>query len=343
MSMINEEDNTPAAASLHAGARPAEGMNDFDPTKSEMLAYALQVMGGMTKDDLNGFLASMQNSQHYADSIPSGAAAQNLGSIAAKPSAALSEEDITSLFEGQDISEEFVIMAKTIMESAIDARLTLEAAHLQEQYEELVEQAYEEISETMSDKIDQYLNYVISEWMEENRLALDQGVKTEITESFIEGMKNLFAEHYVDIPEDQVDAVEELADRIEDLEARLNDALEYNMELESGIEDSERDHVLGTAISDLSDDEAEKLLSLSENLEYRDVESFATSVSILKEQIESSNSFRNSSVPRLSRNTGLITEDVFLTSDEYTSNERPSSGNPISAYANHIARTSKKV
>lgn len=344
MSMINEEDNTPAAASLHAGARPAEGMNDFDPSKSEMLAYAMQVMGGMTKDDLNGFLASMQNSQHYADSIPSGAAAQNLGSIAAKPSAAaLSEEDITSLFEGQDISEDFVIRAKSIMESAIDARLTLEAAHLQEQYEELVEQAYEEISETMSDKIDQYLNYVISEWMEENRLALDHGVKTEITESFIEGMKNLFAEHYVDIPEEQVDAVEELSSRIEELEARLNDAIEYNMELESGIEDSERDHVLGTAISDLSDDEAEKLLSLSENLEYRDVESFATSVAILKEQIESSNSFRNPSVPRLSRNTGLITEDVFLTSDEYTSNEGPSSGNPISAYANHISRTSKKV
>lgn len=344
MSMINEEDNTPAAASLHPNARPAEGMNDFDPTKSEMLAYALQVMGGMSKDDLNGFLASMQNSQTYANHIPNDAAARNLGSIAAKPSAAaLSEEDITSLFDGQDISEEFVLKAKTIMESAIDARLTLEAAHLQEQYEELVEQAYEEITETMADKIDQYLNYVISEWMEENRLALDQGVKTEITESFIEGMKNLFAEHYVDIPEEQVDAVEELSNRIEELEARLNDAIEYNMELEAGIEDVERDSVLGNAIADLSDDEAEKLLSLSENLEFNDVESFATSVAILKEQIETSNPFRNSSVSRPSRNSGLITEDVFLTQDEYSTVDRPSGSNPIAAYANHISKTSKKV
>lgn len=343
MSMINEEDNTPAAASLHPMAMPADGMNDFDPTKSEMLAYALQVMGGMSKDDLNHFLASMEMSTHSADSIPDGAAQQNMASIMAKPSgsaAMVSEEDISTLFEGHDVSEEFVIKAKSIMESAIDARLTLEAAHLQEQYETLVEQAYEEITEEMSDKVDQYMNYVVSEWMEENRLVLDRGVKNDVMESFVEGLKNLFAEHYIDVPEEQVDALQTLSDRVEELEARLNDQMSYNMSLQNEIANAQKNHVIDAATHDLSDDDAERLTSLAENLEFKGLESFERSVSVLKESLQTKNTYSNY---RPVRNTGLITEDVFLTEDEYNSTKAISSANPVVAYAQHISRTAKKV
>lgn len=336
--IIKEDDATPAAASLHPGAAPSDG-GSYDPTHSEMLAYALQVMGGMSKEDLNGFLASIENSKHYADGVPNGAQAQNRGSIMAKPSAAISEEDISSLFEGQDVSEEFVEKAKTIFEAALDARLTLEAANLQEQYEMLVESAYEEITEQVADKVDQYMNYVVSEWMEENELVLDQGVRNEVLESFIEGMKNLFSEHYVDIPEDQVDAVEELSDRIAELEARLNDALEDNFELEAELKEAEKATILESALVDLSDDEAEKLITLSEGLDYTDQDSFATKVAMLKESVASSyNHF-----PR-HRPTGLITEDVFLSEDDYRRSDAPvNTGNPVSAYAQHISRTVKKV
>jgi hypothetical protein len=337
--VISEDDATPAAATLHPGAAPSDG-GSYDPTHSEMLAYALQVMGGMTKDDLNGFLASMQqNSQSYSANIPDGASDRNRGTIMAKPSAAISEEDISALFEGQDVSEDFILQAKTIFEAALDARLTLEAANLQEQYEMLVEEAYQEVTEQMADKLDQYMNYVVSEWMDENELVLDNGVKNEVLGSFMEGLKDLFAEHYVDVPEEQVDAVEALADRIAELEDRLNDALEDNMDLASELEEAEKATVLESALVDLSDDEAEKLITLSEGLDYTDQNTFATKVAMLKESISSSYDY----FPK-HRPTGLITEDVFLSEDDYRRSEAPvNSGSPVSAYANHISRTVKKV
>ena len=338
--IIKEDDATPAAATLHPGAAPSDG-GSFDPTKSEMLAYALNVLGGMSKDDINGFLASIENSKHSSDFIPSGAANSNRGSIAAKPSAAISEEDISALFEGQDVSEEFLERAKTIFEAALDTRLTLEAANLQEQYEALVEQAYSEISEQMAEKLDQYMNYVVSEWMEENELVLDQGVRNEVLESFIEGMKNLFAEHYVDIPDEQVDAVEELASRVAELEDRLNDALEDNLELAAELEEAEKATVLESALVDLSDDDAEKLVTLAEGLEYTDQDNFAMKLGMLRESIVS-----NEYTPtRSRRGTGMITEDVFLSEDEYNSSYAPAghNSNPVTAYAEFIKKSAKKV
>lgn len=342
--IVENNDATPAAASLHPGAAPNDG-GTYDPTKSEVLAQALQVLGGMSKDDINGFLASLMTTPNNAH-VTDGNMDHNRGTIVPHPSFAVGkptihEEDIKDLFDGQEISEEFLQKAKNIFEAALETRLALEVVNLQEQYENMINEAYEVLSEEMEDKLDQYLNYVISEWAEDNSLALENGVRTEQMESFIAGLKDLFEEHYIDVPESEVDAVELLSAKVAELEDRLNDAIETNIELEDELENTAREAVLSAMSDDLSEAAEDRLRVLSENVEFEDVESFAEKVEILKENVVG-NGYFNRPAPR---GTGLLLEEVSTSEDELNGSDKMvvDPNDPASVAAAHISRTAKKL
>jgi len=192
-------------------------------------------------------------------------------------------EDVDALLAGENLSEEFKAKAATIFEAAVMARVTPIVEEVENQLMEQFEIAVEEIKEDMAAKVDDYLNYMVEEWMKENELAIYSGLKSEIVEDFIHGLRDLFVEHYIDIPEDKVDVVEELTSKVEELEASLNEQINVAVELTKELNEQKKIEAIYTACEGLSQTQVEKLKSLAENVEYTTQEEFDTKLSTLKE------------------------------------------------------------
>jgi hypothetical protein len=193
------------------------------------------------------------------------------------------KEDIDAMLQGEDLSEEFVSKATTIFEAAVMSRVEEIAEEVESQLHEQFEQAVEELKEDFAAKIDDYLNYMVEEWMKENELAIESGLRAEIVEDFIGGLKNLFAEHYIDIPEEKVDVVQEMADKVEELEAKLNEEISRSIEFKKEINEHKRIQALQTVCEGLTQTQVEKLKSLAESVEFTSEEEFADKLSTLKE------------------------------------------------------------
>ncbi len=198
-------------------------------------------------------------------------------------------EDIQALFAGEDLSEEFMNKAKTIFEAAVVAKMQSEIARLEEAYAATLEEEVETIKESLAENVDDYLNYVVENWVSENEVAIEAGLRTELTEDFISGLRQLFAEHYIDIPEDQVSVVEEMGSKIEELEIKLNEEIERNVELTNILSESVKNEIINNMSDGLTVTQAEKLKSLSEGVEFVDEESFATKIQTLRENYFPSN------------------------------------------------------
>lgn len=197
------------------------------------------------------------------------------------------QEDVDALLFGEDLSEEFREKASVIFEAAVMSRVNAEVATLEEElteaYQERLDEEMKSIHEEMEDKVDGYLGYVAEQWMKENELAIKQSLKSEILEGFVEGMKNLFQEHYIDVPDEQFDAVGDLHEQIESLETKLDESLEYNVEMRTQIATMTRDSLVEDFCKELTDTEIEKFKSLSEELTYSSQDSFTSKLEIIKE------------------------------------------------------------
>jgi len=192
-------------------------------------------------------------------------------------------EDIDALMQGEELSEEFKDKAATIFEAAVVARATPIVEEIQAELMEQFEVALEEVKEEMAAKVDDYLNYMVEEWMNDNELAIETGLKAEITEEFIEGLRNLFVEHYIDIPAEKVDVVEEMASKVEELEAALNEQINKGIELSKELNEQKKIEAIYTACEGLSQTQVEKLKALAEGVEFTTEEEFADKLSTLKE------------------------------------------------------------
>jgi hypothetical protein len=199
------------------------------------------------------------------------------------------KEDIDALLQGEDLSEEFVSKATTIFEAAVMSRVEELAEEVESQLHEQFEQAVEELKEDFASKIDDYLNYMVEEWMKENELAIESGLRAEIVEDFIGGLKNLFAEHYIDIPEEKVDVVQEMADKVEELEAKLNEEISRSIEFKKEINEHKKVQAVQAVCEGLTQTQVEKLKSLAESVEFTTEEDFTEKVSTLKEAYTPSN------------------------------------------------------
>jgi hypothetical protein len=192
------------------------------------------------------------------------------------------KEDVDALTEGEDLSEEFKAKAATIFESAVKAKLVEEIEKLEGEYETKVDEKVSEVKEEIVDKVDAYLNYVVEEWMKENELAIEKGLRNEITEDFIGGLKSLFESHYINVPQEKYDVIESQAAEIEKLKEEVNQSIEKNIELNQKIAESTREEIIKDVSSDLAATEVDKLKGLAEGIEYKDADSFRKSVETLK-------------------------------------------------------------
>ena len=192
------------------------------------------------------------------------------------------KEDVAALTDGEELSEEFKAKAATIFESAVKAKLVEEIEKLEGEYETKVAEKVEETKEEIVEKVDAYLNYVVESWMKDNELAIEKGLKSEITEDFIGGMKKLFETHYIDLPDSKFDVVEDQAAEIVKLKEEMNKTLEANVELNQKIGEFARDEIINDVSSDLAETETEKLKGLAESIEYVDAADYRTKVETIK-------------------------------------------------------------
>lgn len=222
---------------------------------------------------------------------------KNKATIKAKPSAAKAEtkipevkptvkEDIAVLLSGQELSEEFKASAATLFEAHLSERTRQIEEEVQAKYESLLEQHTVAVTEELVERIDDYLNYVVEEWMQENRLAVEQGLRTEITENFISNLRGLFAESYIEVPEEKLDLFESTVEQAEALDGELQSQVEKNMELTEEVEQLKCEIVFREISEGLTDTDSEKLRRLAEDLEFDTVEQFAEKLSVLRENIE---------------------------------------------------------
>jgi hypothetical protein len=226
------------------------------------------------------------------------ASGKNKGTIKAKPSAAKAEtkipeikptvkEDIAAMLTGEDLSEEFKTSAATLFEAHLAERVYQIEEELKGQYEDLLEQHTVAVTEELVERIDDYLNYVVEEWMQENRLAVEKGLRTEITENFISNLKGLFTESYIEVPEDKLDLFESTVDQAEALDSELQGQVEKNMELSEEVEQLKCEIIFREISEGMTDTEVEKLRRLAEDLEFDTIEQFAEKIGVLCENIGS--------------------------------------------------------
>ena len=193
------------------------------------------------------------------------------------------KEDIDALVGDADLSEEFKQKAATIFEAAINSKVKAEQERLQSEYDTKFEEEISKSKSELTEKVDSYLNYVVEEWMKENKLALERGIKGEIAEDFIGGLKKLFEDHYIDVPDEKYDVLEDQASKIEDLEKKLNEEIEKNVEMNKVNGSYKRQEIIDEHSKDLADTAKEKFDSLVEGVEYSSEEDFAQKVKTIKE------------------------------------------------------------
>jgi len=238
------------------------------------------------------------------------------------------KEDIDALLSGENLSEEFVTKATTIFEAAVIARAEEFIIEAEQELMEQFEVAVEQIKEDLAAKVDDYLNYMVEEWMQENQLAVESGLRSEVTEDFINGLRDLFVEHYIDIPEDKVDIVEGLSAKVEELEDELNEQIQRGINLSKELNEQKKIEAIYTACEGLSQTQVEKLKSLAENVEFTTEEEFVEKLELMRESYFSSN---------------VKSADNSALDDEVEIEEEPkkykSSDNLMEAYSQAISKT----
>ena len=238
------------------------------------------------------------------------------------------KEDMDALLSGENLSEEFVTKATTIFEAAVIARAEEVIAEAEEQLMEEFEVAVEAIKEDLAAKVDGYLNYMVEEWMKDNEIAIQSGLKAEITEEFLTGLRDLFIEHNIDIPEDKVDIVEELAAQLEATEAVLNEEIARGIELSQALNEQKKIEAIYTACEGLTQTQVEKMKSLAEGVDFTTEEEFTTKLDTLKE------SYFKADVKVAT--TDALDDEVLL---EEEKKSIKSSNSEIDYYAKSISQT----
>ena len=239
------------------------------------------------------------------------------------------EDDINALVEGEDLSEEFKEKAATIFEAAINSKVSGIKEQLVASYEEKLVEEVASIKEELKDRVDSYLEYVADEWIAENQLAVESGLKEEMTESFISGMKSLFEEHYVTIPEEKYDVIESMVDKLDEMEGKLNEQIEKNIALIKRLADSVSDVVFAEVTDGLAQTQKDKLAGLVDNVEFESETAYREKLNTLKESYFPTQKAQRNQAENLTEEAG---------STDYTSSVSPS----MEAYLKTLTRVSKK-
>ena len=257
-------------------------------SKDEMQKEMLKAMKDMPKDQMEKLYASYMKEMDMDDEEDEEDVAEKAKMKAEAVDARIKSidvsDDVDALMNGEgDLSEEFKSKAATIFESAVKSKVRGEIDRMQDAYDQELVESTEAVKSELTDKIDSYLNYVVEEWMKENELAIERGLKGEIAEDFIAGLKQLFEDHYVDVPDEKYDVLEAQSEKIAELEEKVNKSLEDAVSLKEENSTLTRQIVISEATSDLTETEIEKFKSVTEDVEFDSAESFRNKIDTLKE------------------------------------------------------------
>jgi hypothetical protein len=306
-------------------------------TKVGMINAMMDAVKGMKKDDISAsygkIMASLKVEGFDAEEVSEEAETQSIKEIRQISAEDVSiAEDVEAMFGGQDLSEDFVSKATTIFEAAVVSKVNEILESVTVDFEAELEAETSTINESLSSRLDDYLEYVAEEWMQENELAVEQGVRAEIVENFMTGLRSLFAENYIDIPEEKVDLVDELASKVTDLESSINEEMERNIVLRKELVESKKAAILTSACEGITESQAVKLNSLSEGVDFEDEDSYAAKLETLKESYFPSEEVISEQV---------VVDEEPLELDELT--EETDHVDPsMNAYLNAISKSIKK-
>jgi len=240
------------------------------------------------------------------------------------------DEDVNALLDGEDLSEEFQEKARTIFEAAIRSRVAEIREDLQVSYEEALVEEIQSIKEGLEDRVDAYLEYVADEWIQENALVIEHGLKTEMTESFLAGMKQLFEDHYVTVPEDRYDVIESMVDKLDEMEEKLNEQIERNVALNRRLAESVADVIFADVAEGLALSQKDKLASLAENVEFDGEANYREKLVTLRESY-------------FPTNTGTQRDETENLSEQVSYNYEAQSVSPMmEAYLQTLGRVARK-
>ena len=311
-------------------------------TKSAMVSALFDKVNGLKKEDVSKRfkdLMAVIEAEDLGGETPDDAKPEGdstaIGKKKKKIKISMPEinvkEDIDALVEGEELSEEFKSKASTIFEAAVHQKvMEIAASKVDEMEKEYQTELQEEIvsfRDELTDKVDGYLNYVVEEWMKENELALESSLRSEITEEFMGGLKDLFKEHYIEVPDEKVDIVENLFDKVEDLESQLNDKVQDNIKVKAELNEYRKDKILEEVCDDLADTQSEKMKSLVEGVSYEDdSEKFEEKVKTIKENYFPETIKQDENVEQLD------------SSSEVSEKSEPKMNHIMEAYSKAIAR-----
>ena len=261
----------------------SESEEDDSLTKAEVARAVVESLKTMDEDKVGEVLESM--SEEVTEEVTEEDAVAE--EVSADVESSLVEieidDDLSAISEALELSEENSEKAKTIFKAAVQSKVQEVKEELDAKYQEELKTTVETVKGDLSEAVDKYLTYCAEEWTKENELAIERGLRSEMTENFIEGLKTLFVEHYVDVPEDKYDVIDELANRLEEMEAKLDGEVSNNMAITEELDQLKRGNVVSEASSDLTDTQKEKLSSLAEGVDYKDEADFAEKIAEIKE------------------------------------------------------------
>lgn len=240
-------------------------------------------------------------------------------------------EHVDALLAGEELSEEFREKATTIFEAAVKAKVVEEIEVMERAFSETLEEEIENFKQELASNVDDYLNYVVEQWVSDNEIAIEAGLRTELTEEFISGLKNLFAENYIDIPEDKVNVIEEMSAKIDEMESKLNEEIERNVVLNKMLSESKKSETISALTEGLTATQTEKLKSLAESIEFTDADDFTAKVKTLREN------YFPSGVP----SGDNVLDNNYLDTDGKSMISESLQG-PMAAYVKTLGRTLPK-
>ena len=324
---VNKAKPSDASAKMEAAHEDEEEdeeevEEDEDMSKDDLMAAMHKKMEGMNKKDLMATYGVMKSGYHEETEVDEEVIENHIKDIDVS-------SDVEALVDGEDLSEEFKEKAATIFEAAVKSKTREEIKRIAEEQQAAMAVEIDEYKDTLSEKVDQYLDYVVEEWMKENELAIERGLKGEIAEDFISGLKQLFEDHYIDVPDEKYDVLEAQSEKIAELEEQLNSIMEQNIEMKTANSELVREQVILEAASDLSDTQFEKFKSLTEEIDFSDQDTFREKLGTLKEsyfpKVSSSETYDNDD-----DNYGSAEQDIDTT-------------DAMKAYMSAIGRTEKRI
>jgi len=311
----------PLAASVEV-EHDGEELDEARMTKEAMKDAMIEKMTGMNSKELTAAYGAMMKDREEEESVKVDESTldERLASVDVS-------EDVSALTEGEELSEEFKDKAATIFEAAVKSKLRSEVERIEESKTQEIAEEVNRIRDELTEKVDAYMDYVVEEWMKENEIAIERGLKGEIAEDFISGLKALFEEHYIDVPDEKYDILEAQSEKIDQLEEKLNEQISKNAELNKSVGELVRESVFAEVSEDLTDTEVEKFKSLADEVDFVNEETFKDKLNSLKESY-------------FPKSAATVTESVDT---DTTGTDTIDTSDAMAAYMNAISRNVKRA